>query len=185
MPVAPIIFSLREKLFTSSIFLQQRPRWTGGLKVTLLPILPWDDSDRPPNISFGIVDKPPIAAQTLPLNYGLCKLNINPVQPSNIRLPSYSSGIPSQPAVVHTLRPLPATKWRISGITKDSTGTVLATCVVDVFKTSDDVIQGTNTSNANGEYLVEVPTQVNHYAVAYKAGSPDVAGTTRNDLSPT
>lgn len=79
---------------------------------------------------------------------------------------------------------LPATKWRINGITKDSNGAILESAVVDVFKTSDDVIQGTNTSNVNGEYLVEVPTQAKHYAVAYKAGSPDVAGTTRNDLSP-
>lgn len=80
---------------------------------------------------------------------------------------------------------LPATKWSIRGVTKGSTGGILETCVVDVFKTSDDVIQGTNTSNVNGEYLVEVPTQNDHYAVAYKVGSPDLAGTTQNNLSPT
>lgn len=109
-----------------------------------------------------------------------------------VNLPWNAVGLPSLidvavvfPRGVHQLLPSPPVVWKVSGVTKDSTGAVLAACVVDVFKTSSDVIQGTNTSNANGEYLVQVPTQTNHYAVAYKVGSPDVAGTTRNDLSPT
>ena len=35
------------------------------------------------------------------------------------------------------------------------------------------------------EYAVIGRVGVQHYCVAYKAGSPDVAGTTRNDLTVT
>lgn len=107
-----------------------------------------------------------------------------------INLPWNSNGAPSlidlpmrQPWVVHELKPPPPTRYKISGVTKDSTGTPLAGCTVDVFRTATDEITGTALSNDNGEYQVEAPTQNAHYAVAYKAGSPDVAGTTRNDVT--
>lgn len=78
----------------------------------------------------------------------------------------------------------PPIKFSISGITKDSTGTPLGSCVVDLFTTPDDVIRDTTTSNASGEYTLSgnVTPSTNQYAVAYKAGSPDVAGTTVNTL---
>lgn len=78
----------------------------------------------------------------------------------------------------------------ISGITKDSTGAVLGSCVVDIFSTkgggysSDDAFLGTATSDAStGAYSVTVASNGwRVYVVAYKAGSPDVAGTSVNTL---
>jgi hypothetical protein len=88
------------------------------------------------------------------------------------------------PSVVHQLLPYPPTNFKISGITKDSTGAVLASCTVDLFITSTNILFGTATSDANGYYqflgIGQPPTAF--YIVAYKAGSPDVAGTTVNTL---
>ena len=88
---------------------------------------------------------------------------------------------PTEPAVVHQLKPYPPKAWTISGVTKDSTGAVLGSCQVIVFRTSDNTVIATTTSDANGNYSVNVG-QSDHYGVAYKAGSPDVAGTTVNTV---
>jgi hypothetical protein len=82
------------------------------------------------------------------------------------------------------VRPLGAGGWsNITGITKDSTGAVLGGCTVHVYRTSDDLERDQVTSDAgNGTYTIGVDTDATHYCVAYKAGSPDVAGTTVNTL---
>lgn len=72
----------------------------------------------------------------------------------------------------------------ISGITKDSTGAILGSCTVKVYGTTDDIEVDSAVSDAvTGAYAVGVPTSGNYYIVAYKAGSPDVAGTTVNTLT--
>ena len=73
--------------------------------------------------------------------------------------------------------------YAITGTTKDSTGAALASCVVDLFRTADDTLATSITSDASGNYLVPASQYLTHYAVAYKAGSPDVAGTTVNTLA--
>jgi hypothetical protein len=71
----------------------------------------------------------------------------------------------------------------ISGVTKDSAGAVLGSCAVDLFTTADDVIQGRTVSDAStGAYSFSAGGGRTYYIVAYKAGSPDVAGTTVNTL---
>lgn len=74
----------------------------------------------------------------------------------------------------------------IKGLCVDSTGAVAASALVAAYRTSDNAFAGSVTAHANdGSYAV--PTQfvgVNHYVVAYKAGSPDIAGTTVNTLVP-
>jgi hypothetical protein len=73
----------------------------------------------------------------------------------------------------------------IAGVTKDCThGNVpLANCVVHLFRTSDDVKVATTVSDAGGNYSFSLIEDGNtYYAVAYKAGSPDLAGTTVNTL---
>ena len=71
----------------------------------------------------------------------------------------------------------------ISGITKDSTGAALGGCTVKLYRTSDDVLLGTTVSDATtGEYKFNASHCCAQYLVAYKAGSPDVAGTTVNTL---
>lgn len=72
---------------------------------------------------------------------------------------------------------------RITGIAKDSTGTVLGGATIKVYRTADNVCELTTTSNADGAYEVGVPDTAARYIVAYKAGSPDVAGTTVNTLA--
>lgn len=72
----------------------------------------------------------------------------------------------------------------ISGVTKDSTGSPLSGCTVKLFRTVDDQLVGTQISDANGNYSFfnVVGGGLQYYVEAYKAGSPDVAGTTVNTL---
>lgn len=70
----------------------------------------------------------------------------------------------------------------ISGVTKDSNGTPLAACAVDLFRTLDDALVQRTTSDALGNYLFLHPGSGPFYLVAYKAGAPDVAGTTLNTV---
>lgn len=76
---------------------------------------------------------------------------------------------------------------KIVGITKDSTGVILGGCVVDLYETAFDVkIASTISDPATGAYEFSGLTSgLNFYVVAYKAGSPDVAGTTVNSLAAT
>ena len=76
--------------------------------------------------------------------------------------------------------------WNIAGITKDSTGAVLGSCTVHLFYTGpDQFISATTSDSSTGAYSFKIgPTAGPFYVVAYKAGSPDVAGTTVNTLTP-
>jgi hypothetical protein len=80
---------------------------------------------------------------------------------------------------------------RIAGVTKDSTGAALAGATVKAYRTAADVNNGlladlqegpAAVSDAAGNYEVFVPNADAHYLDAYKAGAPDVAGTTTNTL---
>lgn len=76
-------------------------------------------------------------------------------------------------------------RWVISGITKDSTSNPLPFCTVQLFNTNDDTYIGQVISDSVGAYAFTLDGNVNpKYAVAYLAGSPDVAGTTVNTLTP-
>lgn len=78
--------------------------------------------------------------------------------------------------------PLPAPTLRITGVTRDSTGATLASCVVQLFSTVNDRIVNETTSDGSGNYTFIVGGSLTYYIVAYKAGAPDVAGTTANTL---
>lgn len=74
----------------------------------------------------------------------------------------------------------------ISGQTLDSTSTPLASCRVEFFRTANDTKHSETTSDGSGNYTSDpVGLGQQYYAVAYKAGSPDVAGTTVNTLTGT
>lgn len=73
-------------------------------------------------------------------------------------------------------------RYIITGVTKDSTGAALGSVTVDLFDTAGDVLRSTTTSDANGNYLVDAQIDNTYYLVAYKAGAPDVSGTTVNTL---
>lgn len=79
--------------------------------------------------------------------------------------------------------PLPVQKLIISGVTKDSTGVALASCNVSLYRTSDGAFMESVVSDGSGNYSFStVGLAQNYYVLAYKAGSPDVAGTTSNAL---
>lgn len=108
-----------------------------------------------------------------------------------VNLPWNALGLPSLvdlpvtfSRVVHHLLPTPPTYFRITGVTKDGTGAPLGNCVVDWFRTSDDVKLDTVTSDADGIFEFRTAGQPPnaYYLVAYRAGSPDVAGTSANTL---
>ena len=70
----------------------------------------------------------------------------------------------------------------ILGVTKDSAGAPLGSVTVQLFRTSDDTFQTEVVSTAAGNYVLYPDVAGPFYIVAYKAGSPDVAGTTVNTL---
>lgn len=77
-----------------------------------------------------------------------------------------------------------ASNRAIIGISRDSTGAILGTCMVDLFITGSDALVERITSDASGNFRFGNPGTGPFYLVAYKAGSPDVAGTTVNTLLP-
>ena len=72
----------------------------------------------------------------------------------------------------------------ITGVTRDGTGAALGNCVVDLFYTSNDTLRAQTTSDGSGNYRFAVGPGAKHYMVAYKPGSPDLAGTTVNTIEP-
>ena len=89
-------------------------------------------------------------------------------------------------AFAHRLS-IPAVQHKISGTTKDSTGAALGSCDVHLFRTTSDVLHATTTSGADGSFSFasDISPELTKYIVAYKQGSPDVAGTTANTLTGT
>lgn len=78
-------------------------------------------------------------------------------------------------------------KNRIKGSCVDSSDVAIANATVQAFVTASDAYAGEGVSRDDGTYevMVEQATSTPHYLVAYKAGSPDIAGTTVNTLLPT
>ncbi len=70
----------------------------------------------------------------------------------------------------------------ITGISRDSTGAPLGDCVTKLFRTWDDAIIASTVSDGSGNYTFYPPSSGPYYVVWYKAGSPDVAGTSVNTL---
>lgn len=74
----------------------------------------------------------------------------------------------------------------IMGQCKDSNGNAVGGAVVQGFVTSGDVFVTETACDDKGYYELGTPYPgVGHYLVAYRAGSPDIAGTTVNTLVPT
>lgn len=80
--------------------------------------------------------------------------------------------MPTQPPIV------------ISGVTRDSTGTPLGNVSLNVFRTDTQQLVQQLTSDGSGNYTTNpVGLGLKYQIDAYLAGSPDVAGTTKNDLT--
>lgn len=194
-----VIWPIAQKLF-KSVMCQQRPRWTGGRRIGVgsdrfagtRPPLPWDDTDRPPVINYGRVDKPPIASMTLPKNFSLCALRVVPVSLSDIRVQQINSPLVNkQPSVVHSLKPMPATTFYISGVSKDNTGAVLGNCIMSLFRVEKDPTNPNYDiytfisrciSDASGNYYFNVGLSMS-YQITGTDGAETVWGITLNNLT--
>jgi hypothetical protein len=83
-------------------------------------------------------------------------------------------------------------RFVIRGTTKDGTGTPLAACTVTAMRTlemgapldPDPVVVAVETSDAAGAYSCQVPQNVPHQLIGYKAGSPDKAAVSVNNVMP-
>lgn len=70
----------------------------------------------------------------------------------------------------------------LNGTTRDGIGNALPNCVLDLFVTRTDVKVASTTSDSSGNYSFQILVGGPFYIVAYLEGSPDIAGTTVNDL---
>jgi hypothetical protein len=73
----------------------------------------------------------------------------------------------------------------ISGVTRDAAGNALASCTVKLYRTDSDLMVASTVSDGSGAYSFQVPDATQFYAVAFKAGSPDVTGATDNPITGT
>lgn len=75
----------------------------------------------------------------------------------------------------------------IRGTCVDASDVAVANAIVQGFRTSDDAYVGQDVSRNDGTYTLATDNSgaVQHYLVAYKPGSPDIAGTTVNTLTAT
>jgi hypothetical protein len=142
---------------------------------------------RPILFALAKLSQPPLMQQRTRANQGLLppKLPVNcPWNATSSRVLGDVATL-TPPTVVHQLLPYPPTQFRLTGTTRDTTGVALGSCTVDWFNTADDVKIDSTTSDANGLFEFRTAGQPPnaYYLVAYKAGSPDVAGTTVNSLT--
>lgn len=78
-----------------------------------------------------------------------------------------------------------STRWGFVGVTRDVYGSPLPFAVVKAFLTATDEKTDQVLSDGNGAFTITTPyLGMGHYLVAYKAGAPDVEGTTVNTLLP-
>lgn len=75
----------------------------------------------------------------------------------------------------------------IKGTCVDASDVPVASAIVQGFRTDNDAFTGQVEAHADGTYTLptDTPAGVQHYLVAYKPGSPDIAGTTVNTLTST
>ena len=94
-----------------------------------------------------------------------------------------AGGGPGRPLGFHSPHIAWSTPPSISGITKDSAGTVLGSCTVKLYATATDlVLQSAISDPSTGAYTFYLALNIPCYVVAYKVGAPDVAGTTVKTL---
>jgi hypothetical protein len=70
----------------------------------------------------------------------------------------------------------------LTGVSRDASGTPVAGVTVKLFRTSDDSLVGQTISDASGSWRFDTIEGGPYYLVEYKAGPPDVFGTSPNTL---
>jgi len=72
-----------------------------------------------------------------------------------------------------------ASRFGFVGVTRDSLGSPIGGCTVLLFRTSDNVLQDTTTSDADGRFLLNTAYYPDaHFLVVRKTGTPNVSGAT-------
>lgn len=71
---------------------------------------------------------------------------------------------------------------KVTGVTFNANGDPLAGATVSLFNTATGLLVDTQISDSAGNYQCGDPNAVACFAVAYKAGSPDIAAATVNTL---
>lgn len=85
-----------------------------------------------------------------------------------------------------TAKPGSFSFYRLTGVSRDSTGAVLGGCTVKVFMTLNDTKVYETVSDGSGNWSIDVsPNPGPFYYVEYLIGSPDRAGTSINTNVPT
>ena len=89
--------------------------------------------------------------------------------------------VPINKALFSNITPITMT---LSGVTRTSAGVILGSCVVNLFRTSDNKFIDTIVSDVStGVYsFTGVGLGSTYYVVVYKVGSPDISGTSLNTL---
>jgi hypothetical protein len=102
---------------------------------------------------------------------------------------SFNISIPISPVITQNTFYVPAPPQSqqilsIFGVTRDSSSNPLASCTVSLYRTDTSAQIASVVSDGSGNYKFQFPVTgaTNFYIVAYKAGSPDVSGTTVNTL---
>ena len=111
----------------------------------------------------------------------LRNLNSMYVAPTNIAVTNPARRIFAVSDDIHgNDRVLGTQNARIVGVSRDATGVALGSCTVKVFRTADDVLVGSTVSDGSGNWTAYPDQEGPYYYVEYKAGSPDVFGTSPN-----
>ena len=76
----------------------------------------------------------------------------------------------------------PTINRNLTGITRDSGGALLGTCITELLQSGGDILTQTTTSDASGNYSFSNPGSGPFFVRAYKDGSPNVAGVTDRNL---
>jgi hypothetical protein len=119
----------------------------------------------------------------------LARRGNQPGMPGIVAMPNRRIGAPfSSLVIARSVKPFRSQPFdsthasRVTGVTRDSAGAALGSCVVQLFRTSDDLFLVQDFSDGSGNYTL-YPTEAGpYYIVAYKPGGTDVAGTTVNTL---
>ena len=99
-----------------------------------------------------------------------------------------SYGVPNTPLPGTLVRSFaavifPEMNYVLTGISRDSGGAALGSCVVKVYDSITDLVVAQAVSNASGNYSFVLDKTKTYYIVAYKASIP-ASGTTLNTLVP-
>lgn len=76
-----------------------------------------------------------------------------------------------------------SSRWGVIGVARDQYGSIIVGMTMKLYRTSTDEMVSTIVSDGNGAYLLTTPYYPDaHYIVGYKAGFPDIYGTTVNTI---